>query len=194
VNTSVPIALRDAAPLAAGMGFAESVTELTVARLRQALEVVAQRAVLDAHDEPHPHARPSLAEIAVASAELDGNPLAAQPALIRRAAREVAALKRDPDADDVLLCCSRPVSPRRPEPMSAVAYSRPMPSTTIELPLNNVARAPHLRPNRQPWVTDHLRDVAYQLGKFIIGFSSRHCPCRYCKYDQSTGRKFDHCR
>lgn len=105
VNTSVrlPVALRDAAALAVGMGFAESMTELTVAGLRGALEAVAQRAVLDAHYQQYPHARPSLAEIAVAAAELDGNPLAAQPALIRRAAEAVVALKRDPDADDVLL-------------------------------------------------------------------------------------------
>ena len=105
VNTSVrlPIALRDAAALAAGMGFAESMAELTVAGLRHALEAVAQRAVLDAHYLQHPHAKPSLAEIALAAAELDGNPLAVQPALIHRAAQEVAALKRDPDADDVLL-------------------------------------------------------------------------------------------
>jgi hypothetical protein len=105
VNTSVrlPVALRDAAALAAGMGLAASMTELTVVGLRRALEAVAQRAVLDAHYQQHPHARPSLAEIAVAAAELDGNPLAERPALIRRAADEVAALKGDADADDVLL-------------------------------------------------------------------------------------------
>lgn len=105
VNTSVrlPVALRDAAALAAIMGFAESVTELTIGGLRRALHALAQRAVLDADYQQHPAARPSLAEIALATAELDGSPLASQPSLIRRAAKEVAELKRDPDAEDVLL-------------------------------------------------------------------------------------------
>jgi len=44
-----------------------------------------------------------LAEIALAAAEIDGNPLAAQPDLIRRAAQEIRAIKDDPAPDDVLL-------------------------------------------------------------------------------------------
>lgn len=105
VNTSVrlPSRLRDAAALAAAMGLAGSTTELTVKGLRDTLEAFAQRAVLDAHYRAHPAARPDLAEVAQAAAELDGNPLAARPELIRRAADAVAALKPDPDPDDVLL-------------------------------------------------------------------------------------------
>jgi len=105
VNTSIrlPLALRDAAALASSMGLAQSITELTIAGLRHALDAVAQRALLDAHYAQYPDAKPSLAEIALAAAELDGNPLAAQPALIRRAAEQVATLLPDPDADDVLL-------------------------------------------------------------------------------------------
>jgi hypothetical protein len=51
----------------------------------------------------HDLARPDLAELAIAAAELDGNPLAATPELIRAAA--TAILERHPgaDADDVLL-------------------------------------------------------------------------------------------
>lgn len=71
--------------------------------LRDTLEAFAQRAVLDAHYRAHPQARSSLAEVALAAAEIDGNPLAEQPDLVRRAAAEVAGLKDDPDADDVLL-------------------------------------------------------------------------------------------
>ena len=41
--------------------------------------------------------------IAQAAAELDGNPLANRPDLIRRAADAVAELVDDPAADDVLL-------------------------------------------------------------------------------------------
>ena len=105
VNTSVrlPVTLRDAAALAAGMGLASSTTELTVRGLRDTLEAFAQRAVLDAHYRAHPRARPSLAEVAQTAAELDGNPLARRPELIRRAAEAVVGLRDDPGPDDVLL-------------------------------------------------------------------------------------------
>ena len=74
VGTSVglPRALRDAAVVAAEMGLAGSTTELTVRGLRDLLAAAAQRAVLDAHYEAHPGARPDLAEIALAAAQLDG--------------------------------------------------------------------------------------------------------------------------
>jgi len=105
VNTSVriPVALRDAAALAATMGLGASTTELTVRGLRDTLEAFAQRAVLDAHYRAYPTARPDLAEVALAAAEIDGSPLAARPELIRRAAEAVRSLKDDPDPDDVLL-------------------------------------------------------------------------------------------
>lgn len=105
VNTSVrlPAALRDAAALAATMGLAGSTTELTVKGLRDTLEAFAQRAVLDAHYRQHPAAQPELAEVALAAAEIDGNPLAERPELIRRAAIAVQNIKADADPDDVLL-------------------------------------------------------------------------------------------
>lgn len=105
VNTSVrlPARLRDAAVLAAEMGLAGSTTELTVRGLRDALEAFAQQAVLDAHYRAHPAARPDLAEVTQAAADMDGNPLAARPELLRRAADAVQALKPDADPDDVLL-------------------------------------------------------------------------------------------
>lgn len=105
VNTSVrlPVRLRDAAAVAAEMGLASSTSELTVRGLRDTLEAFTQRAVLDAHYGAHPEARPDLAEVALAAAEIDGNPLADRPDLIRRAAREIRAIKDDPVPDDVLL-------------------------------------------------------------------------------------------
>lgn len=105
VGTSVrlPVNLRDAASLAGEMGLTGSTTELTVRGLRDALEAFAQRAVLDAHYRAYPHARPDLAEVALAAAEIDGSPLAERPELVRRAAVEVRALKDDPSPDDVLL-------------------------------------------------------------------------------------------
>jgi len=105
VNTSVrlPVRLRDAAAVAAEMGLASSTSELTVRGLRDTLEAFTQRAVLDTHYRAHPEARPDLAEIALAAAEIDGNPLVAKPDLIRRAAQEIRAIKDDADPDDVLL-------------------------------------------------------------------------------------------
>jgi hypothetical protein len=105
VGTSVrlPGNLRDAAVLAAELGLVASTTELTVRGLRDALEAFAQRAVLDAHYRSHPDARPDLAEIALAAAEIDGHPLAARPDLLRRAAAEVGLVRDNPGPDDVLL-------------------------------------------------------------------------------------------
>ena len=105
VNTSVrlPARLRDAAALAATMGLAGSTTELTVKGLRETLEAFAQRAVLEAHYRAHPAVRPDLAEVALATAEIDGNPLAGRADLIRRAADAVQILRADPDPEEVLL-------------------------------------------------------------------------------------------
>jgi hypothetical protein len=85
------------------MGLAASTTELTVRGLRDELEAFAQRAVLDEHYRAHPQARPDLAEVAMAAAEIDGNPLAQRPDLVRRAAVEVEKIKDHPTPDDVLL-------------------------------------------------------------------------------------------
>ncbi len=106
VNTSMrlPVTLRDAAALAVDhLGVAPSTTALTATALRAALETALMEASLEAHYEQHPHARPSIAEVALALAAQDGSPLASQPAAIERAAEELIALHPDADADDVLL-------------------------------------------------------------------------------------------
>ena len=105
-NTSmrIPTALREAAALAAKeLRVAPSATALTTMALRAALEAAVMRAALDDHYAQHPEARPDLADIAIAAAELDGNPLAADPDRIRRAAAEIAAAHPDPEPEDVLL-------------------------------------------------------------------------------------------
>lgn len=104
VGTSIrlPLALRDAAMVATRAGLVGSTTELTVRGLRAELEALAQRAVLDAHYLEHPVARPDLAEIALATAELDGHPLAQRPDLVRRAAAELIGIVDDPSPDEVL--------------------------------------------------------------------------------------------
>lgn len=106
VNTSMrlPAALREAAALAVDhLGVADSTTSLTAAALRRVLETAVMDAALDAHFAQHPHARPSLAEVALALATQDGSPLADRPELIARAAAQMLARHPDADADDVLL-------------------------------------------------------------------------------------------
>lgn len=105
-NTSmrIPSKLRDAAALAVSrLDAAPSTTVLMSNALRAWLEAVVMQAVLDRHYERYPEARPSLAEIAIAAAEMDGHPLAAQPELIRRSAAELLERHPDADPDDVLL-------------------------------------------------------------------------------------------
>jgi hypothetical protein len=105
-NTSmrIPTALRDAAALAVGeLGVAPSTTALTTAALRATLEAVVMQAVLDDHYVRHPSARPDLGDLAIAVAELDGHPLAAQPERLRRAATEIARNRPGASPDDVLL-------------------------------------------------------------------------------------------
>jgi hypothetical protein len=105
-NTSmrIPTVIRDAAALAvSGLHVAESTTALTTDALRAALEAVAMQATLDAHYAAHPELRPTLAERAIAAAELDGHPLAAQPHVLTRAAAQIAQHHPEADGDDVVL-------------------------------------------------------------------------------------------
>jgi hypothetical protein len=105
-NTSmrIPTALRDAAALAVReLGIAPSATALTTAALRATLEAVVMQAVLDDHYQHQPRARPDLGDLAIAAAELDGHPLAAEPERLRLAAAEIARNHADASPDDVLL-------------------------------------------------------------------------------------------
>jgi hypothetical protein len=58
---------------------------------------------LDEHYARHPQARPDLGDLAVAAAELDGHPLAAEPERLRQAAAEIARHHPGASPDDVLL-------------------------------------------------------------------------------------------
>ena len=98
-----PAALKQAVKVAVDLGLDSNANDATVQALRDRLEAFAQRRALDAHYSAHPKARPSLAEVAQAAAELDGDPLAGQPGLIRRAAKEIVALRPGATADDVLI-------------------------------------------------------------------------------------------
>ena len=98
-----PAALKEALRLAVELGLDANANDATVQAVRDRLEAFAQRRVLDAHYAAHPAVRPSLAEVAQAAAELDGDPLAGEPALIRRAAKEIVALRPGATVDDVLV-------------------------------------------------------------------------------------------
>lgn len=105
-NTSMrlPTALRDAAAIAVEeLGAAPSTTALTAEALRTALDALVMQAALDAHFVQHPESRLTLGELAIAAAELDGHPLAADPARLRDAAGQIVRRRPDADADDVLL-------------------------------------------------------------------------------------------
>jgi hypothetical protein len=106
VNTSmrIPNTLREAASLAVDeLGAAASTTALTTTALRATLEAVVMQAALEHHYERHPETRPSLADLALAAAELDGHPLAGEPERLRRAAAEIVQRHPHADDDDVLL-------------------------------------------------------------------------------------------
>ncbi len=106
VGTSmrIPESLRDAAALAVEhLHVAQSTTALTADALRSRLEAIVLQAALDSHYRQNPRARPSLGDLAVAAAELEGHPLATRPDLLRRAAEEVVRTHPEADADDVLL-------------------------------------------------------------------------------------------
>jgi hypothetical protein len=106
VGTSMRISesLRDAAALAVEhLHVAQSTTALTADALRSRLEAVVLQAALEDHYRANPNARPSLADLAVAAAELDGHPLASRPEVLRRAAAAVLESHPQADADDVLL-------------------------------------------------------------------------------------------
>jgi hypothetical protein len=105
-NTSmrIPTALRDAAAIAvAELGAATSTTTLTTAALRGTLEAVVMQAALEQHYASHPGSRPDLGDLAVAAAELDGHPLAAEPGRLRQAAAEIVENHPQATPDEVLL-------------------------------------------------------------------------------------------
>lgn len=105
VVTSVrqPAALREALAAAVAAGMDDTPNQAVVAAVRDRIDAFAQRLALDLHYQRVPAARPSLVEVALAAARLDGDPLAGDVPLLRRAADEVVSTKPDADADDVLV-------------------------------------------------------------------------------------------
>ena len=108
-----PAALREAVKVAVELGLDPTPNDAAVAALRERVETFAQRLALDAHYAAYPGARPTLAQRALAAARLDGDPLADDPALLRRAAKALARRRPDASADDVLLYATGLVDGRR---------------------------------------------------------------------------------
>lgn len=98
----LPVELRAALDAAIELGLEHNLTDTAVAALRERLTAHAQLLALEAHYVEHPHVRPSLARLAIATAELDGNDLTRSPELIERAAVELTAHRPDATPDDVL--------------------------------------------------------------------------------------------
>lgn len=119
-STRLPTVLHDAARLAVELGMDASVNDATNRALRDRVEVFAQQLALEEHYRRHPGSRPSLVQLALAAARLDGDPIAEQPALLEQAAREMAARWPDATGDDVLVYASalahhrKPARPRGP--------------------------------------------------------------------------------
>jgi hypothetical protein len=98
-----PVALRDAVRLAVELGLGGNPNEVAVEAVRSRVEAFAQSLALEAHFVAHPDTRPTLGDLAIAAAELDGHPLADHPEFLRRCAEEVADLRPDAIGEDVLL-------------------------------------------------------------------------------------------
>lgn len=105
VVTSVRLSssLREAVKAAVKAGMDANPNDAMLNAVRDRLEAFTQRLALDLHYERYPDARPSLAEIAIAAAQLDDSPLVDEHDLLRRAADAVVRVKPDADADDVLV-------------------------------------------------------------------------------------------
>jgi hypothetical protein len=106
VNTSmrIPRPLREAAALAVDeLGVAPSTTVMAANALRNMLEGAVVLAALELHYEQYPETRPSLGDLAIAAAELDGSPLAQRPELLRKAAAEIQQRHPNAEPEDVVL-------------------------------------------------------------------------------------------
>lgn len=107
-------ALAHAVKAAVRLGWAVSANDGVNRAVREELEAFARRVALAEHLDAHPEARPELAEVAIALAEIRHDALADHPDLIRRAAAELVAVKADAGPDDVLIwALSRRSKPRR---------------------------------------------------------------------------------
>lgn len=113
-STRLPTILHDAVRVAVALGMDTSANDATNQALRDRVDSFALRLALDEHFREYPEARPSLAQVAIAAARLDGDPLGEEVELVTQAAEEI--IERSPDAkpDDVLIYASALARHRQP--------------------------------------------------------------------------------
>ncbi len=80
-----------------------AIDQISALRTKATLEATVIQGVLDDHYRQHPQVRPDLGDLALAAAEIDGHPLAAEPELLRSAAAEIAVRHPGATPEDVLL-------------------------------------------------------------------------------------------
>jgi hypothetical protein len=105
-SSRLPTVLHDAVRVAVALGMDTTANDATNQALRERVEAFALHLALEEHFREHPDTRPSLAQVALAAARLDGDPLGEDPELVAQAADEI--IERWPDAtpDDVLIYAS----------------------------------------------------------------------------------------
>ncbi len=106
VSTSMrlPASLREAVAIAVDeLGLSVSSGLLTAEALRESLSTAVAMEALELHYQQYPELRPTLGELAVAAAELDGHPLAEEPGVLHRAAEQIVKFRPHADPDDVIL-------------------------------------------------------------------------------------------
>jgi len=100
--------------VAVALGMDTSANDATNQALRERVETFALRLALDEHYKEHPSARPSLAQVAIAAARLDGDPLGEDPGLVTQAAEEIVERWPDATPDDVLIYATALARHRKP--------------------------------------------------------------------------------
>lgn len=105
-STRLPTVLHEAVRLAVDLGMDSSANDATNQALRDRVESFAQQLALDEHYRKYPKTRPSLFQLALAAARLDGDPLADQQDLLEEAVSEVAERWPTATGDDVLVYAS----------------------------------------------------------------------------------------
>jgi hypothetical protein len=147
-------------PLATAAEAVKSATALTADALRTTLEAIVMQAALDDHYERFPDARPDLGDLAVAAAELDGHPLAAEPGRIRQAAAEIATRHPGASPEDVLVWAEARAWDRS-SPACAFANSLRIADVALDTGCANAAAA--IRNRTQVSVADAHMGAAIRI-------------------------------
>lgn len=105
-SVRVPRPLRDALGVAVELGYERSVNDALVSAARRRLDHLAQDLAFEDYYRRYPQNRPTLADLALATAELADHPLKDQPELVEEVAEWLQ--RREPGAspEDVLMAAA----------------------------------------------------------------------------------------